>query len=498
MLKDLYNLATYKVQFEANKFMAAVHEQKRHFEAAGYGRRTESWYRKTGGPTSDTQKGLRLLRGMSRDLVRNNPYAQRAITVIATNTVGSGIRPSFKGTRAKAIKKKWGEWAGSSSCDFYGNLNLYGLQEQVMRAVAESGDALIVRRWNQNSAVGFDLQILEADFLDETKTMRLDGPDPGFILQGVQFDSRGRKTGYWLYEEHPTEVAKTNSHPSRFVPASEVIHVFEALRPGQVRGIPMGVSAFIRIKDYDKFQDAQLHQQMVAACFVAMVTNTNPIPAGMQGGYSGLNQPELELTERLEPGVIQELPYGRDVKFSQPPSVSGSDVFSLTVLRAIAGGYNITYEALANDYSNVNFSSGRMGWLEFARVVTSWQDRLMVTQFCQKVYTWFEEGLQIMEGFRPSTKTDVTWTVPRREMIDPLKEGAAIIADIKAGLQSRQEALRQKGYDPDDVNAEIAEDMLAAEILNALFSTDVKYRPEDKAKPAGATVKPQATKVQKK
>lgn len=471
--------------------MNAVHEQKRHFEASGYGRRTEKWHRQTAGPAADANRGLRMLRGFSRDLVRNNPHAQRAVTVIATNTVGSGIIPTFKGARSKRIKKTWADWAGTKSCDFYDNMDFYGLQEQVMRAVAESGDALIVRRWNWGNKVGFDLQVLESDFLDETKTLQTEN---GFILQGVEFDRAGRRLGYWLYEEHPNEIGKLNSNVSRFVPKSEVIHVFEVLRPGQVRGIPMGVSAFIRIKDFDEFQDAQLHTQKVAACFVMTVTNTNPLPAEMRGV-----EPE-PLTERFEPGQIMELQYGREAKFSQPPSVSGTDTYSMTVLRSIASGYNITYEAMTNDYSMVNFSSGRMGWLEFARSITSWQNKLMITKMCHGVYEWFEQGLSIMEGIKPTASA--TWTTPRREMIDPLKEGAAIIAFIKAGILSRQEAIRQNGYDPDDVNAEIEEDMEIAEALGALFTTDVANRLKEiaaaKPKSSTATVKPQVTTVSKK
>lgn len=491
MLTQLYDYVASAIEYKANQFSAAVREQKRHYEAAGHGRRTEKWHRRSAGPTSDTNQGIRTLRGFSRDLVRNNPHAQRAINVIATNVVGSGITPAFKGPRAKFMKKTWADWADSSECDFYENVNFYGLQEQVIRAVAESGGALIMRRWNYASKVGFDLQVLEDDYLDETKTMQVPGDSGSFIMQGVQFDRFGKKEGYWIYYNHPNEIGVINSQASRFVRKSEVIHVYDSLRPGLVRGVPMGVSSFIRLKDFDEYQDAQLHTQKVAACFVMTVTNTNPTPVEMRE----LEQ-DLDIGERMTPGQVMELPYGRDVKFSQPPNVSGADGYSLTVLRSIAAGYNITYESLTNDYSHVNFTSGRMGWLEFARTITSLQDRLMITKMCKGVYNWVEEGLALKTGFAP--KAEVTWTTPRREMLDPLKEGAAIISLIKAGLLSRQESIRQFGYDPDDVNAEIAEDMSVADAMNALFSTDVKYRPELTKPASGNTVKPQATKAPKK
>lgn len=353
-----------------------------------------------------------------------------------------------------------------------------------MRAVAESGDAIIIRRWNMDSPTGFDLQVLESDFLDENMTRA--EQDGGFSMQGVVFDANGRRKGYYLFDKHPGEIGFTQGNlASRYVPASEVVHVFEVLRPGQVRGIPMGVSAFIRLKDFDEFQDAQLYKQKIAALFVMVVTDTQkPLGKQLGAGYDPL--------DKMVPGIVEHLPYGKDVKFSQPPTTEGTDEYSKTVLRAIAVAYNVTYEALTNDYSNVNFSSGRMGWLEFARNVASWQDRLMITMLCDGVFEWFQQSLKILGGF--SDNLDITWTTPRREMIDPFKEGKAMIELVSAGVISRQEFQRLMGYDPDDVNAEIAADLAVDASLGAEFTTSVKYRePKTPAAP-GAKALPASKK----
>lgn len=477
-------MLTAQFKFRAMEFTGAMELKKRHFEAAGYGPRTDKWYRRSRGPVSDNMSGLARLRGFSRDLVRNNPYAQRAVNIIAKNTVGTGITPTFKGANEDAIKRRWAAWAGKKSCDFNDLMNLAGLQEQVMRAVAESGDAIILRRYNFDNPMGFELQVLESDYLDETVTRP--EPDGGFVLQGVAFNNRGKRVGYYLHEQHPTDLKyNATAYQSRLVPASEVIHVFEVLRPGQVRGIPMGVSAFIRMKDFDEFQDAQLYKQKVASLFVMTVTNS-VAPMGSNGQY----QPYDGL-DRMIPGAIEELPFGKDIKFSQPPTTEGTPEYMRAVLQSIAVGYNVTYEALTNDYSNVNFSSGRMGWLEFSRNVQSWQDNIMITMFCEPVYEWFQQGLKLMGGY--ASNIDITWTTPRREMIDPMKEGAAALALIKGGIISRQEFQRQLGYDPADMEAEIKQDMEVDKKLDATFSTSVKTI--EPPKPAATSTKVTAVKT---
>lgn len=484
MLKEYFSMLTAQFRFRAMEFTDAIELKKRHFEAAGYGPRSEKWYRRGRGPVADNMSGLARLRGFSRDLVRNNPYAQRAVNIIAKNTVGTGIVPTFKGPNSKLVKKRWMEWAGKRTCDFNDLMSLYGIQEQVMRAVAESGDALILRRYNFDNPLGFEVQVLESDYLDENVTRQ--ESDGGFVLQGVAFNNRGKRIGYYLHDKHPTDIGYGQvGITSRFVKASEVIHVFEVLRPGQVRGIPMGVSSFIRMKDFDEFQDAQLYKQKVASLFVMTVTNT-VAPMGSNGQtqpYDGL--------DRMIPGAIEELPFGKDIKFSQPPTTEGTPEYMRAVLQSIAVGYNVTYEALTNDYSNVNFSSGRMGWLEFSRNVQSWQDNIMISMFCDPIYEWFQEGLKIMGGY--ASNIDITWTTPRREMIDPMKEGAAALALIKGGVTSRQEFQRQLGYDPEDVNAEIKEDMAIDAQLDATFSTSVKTI--EPPKPAATGTKVTAVKT---
>lgn len=486
IINDLFKWATtslrtrtLELEDKGLQFQESVVVRKRHFEAASMSARANKWHRKNGGPVADMRSDLQRLRGMSRDMYRNNPYAQRAIKILANNAVSTGIYPAFKGAFATQTKKKWRAFTETYECDFNELVNFRGIQRLVFEAAAVSGDGLIVRRWNADKEAGFELQVLESDFLDETRTQA--EQDGGFSMQGVHFDADGRRIGYWLYPQHPRDVpVQYNGLTSRFVPKKDVIHVFEVLRPGQVRGIPLGASGFVRLKDFDEFQDAQLYKQKIAACFVMVVTDDKQLPASMrEENAANYQNPEFEI-EEMVPGMVNYLPYGKDVKFSQPPTTEGTSEFATTMLRAVASAYNVPYPLLANDFARVNFTSIRADYVEFAKYIDHLQDALLVVQLCHPVFRWFQDGQRIRGGLAKTL--DVTWTTPRREMIDPLKESTADINMVMAGFISRQEVIRQRGYDPFDVYAEIMEDLAEQKKLGAQFTTDVsKPPPEEKA-----------------
>ena len=95
-----------------------------------------------------------------------------------------------------------------------------------------------VRRSSDGLPVPLQLQILEADFLDTSKS----GPSGASrMVQGIEFDGLGRRQAYWLHGEHPGDAfaSRFGSIESRAVPASEIAHIYEKQR-AQARGVPSG------------------------------------------------------------------------------------------------------------------------------------------------------------------------------------------------------------------------------------------------------------------
>ena len=164
------------------------------------------------------------------------------------------------------------------------------------------------------------------------------------------------------------------------------------------------------------------------------------------------------------------LPPGKDVKFGAPPGVDGYSEYARQVLRGISAGLNMPYEILTGDLSQVNFSSARMGWLEFHRNLQQWTWGMFVPQMCDPIWSWFIDAARLVNS--KADGVEVTWTPPRREMINPTDEIKAAIAGIRAGLQTRSDFIRSQGNDPDDVNEELAADKKSADALGLVLDTD--------------------------
>jgi lambda family phage portal protein len=421
-----------------------LEEQERRFDAAANGRRTSGWNSNTNSVNAEVGVALAQLRNRSRDLVRNNPYAKRAIKAIANNTVGTGIRPNAldaTGRNEKRIKDAWKKWAETTACDFDGKNNMYGLQKLALRTVAESGECIIRKRRANNLLVPFQLQLIEGDIIDTDMNSLGFTTDGSFIMHGVEFDKSGRRVAMWLFDQHPGDQYVYRDYKSKRVPMEELMHVYYVERPGQIRGIPFGTASMLRMKDFDDYEDAQLIRQKIAACFSVFVSQS-------QDGTE-----EGDLNERVEPGMVYKTAPGETVTFATPPAAEGYSDYSRKILQGIAAGYDTTYEAMTGDLSNVNFSSGRMGWIEFQRNVEDWQENMLIPQLCNPTWQWFMQGLVISGQI--AAPFEASWTPPRREMIDPYKETQGQQLAVASGFKSWQETVRESGYNPEEVLAEI-------------------------------------------
>ena len=175
----------------------------------------------------------------------------------------------------------------------------------------------------------------------------------------------------------------------------------------------------------------------------------------------------------LEPGTMQFLSPGEDIKFSSPADVGGTyEAFMRQQLRAIAVGMGITYEQLTGDLSNVNYSSIRAGLVEFRRRIAEIQHHLMVFQLCRPVWNkWFEMAV-LAHKLPLDVCPDVKWIPQGFDWVDPLKDLKAQILAIKNGLKSRAEAVSEQGYDIEDLDREIAQDQARAKKLGLNFKTE--------------------------
>lgn len=438
------------------------------YGAATSGNRASSWRASAADADAAAAKRARLA-FVTRDMIRNTPFATRAQAVITGNVVGTGIIPKVSGGpkgQQDDLRDLIQRHLDTTSIDADGLNNLYGLQRLAMNAIFDGGEVLIRRRLRERRdglPLALQLQVLEGDFLDSGKDGVI-ASGGGEIREGIEYDAIGRRTAYWLFPRHPGGVWRRGSAlVSRRVPASEVLHVFRPDRPGQMRGVSWLAPVALRLQDEDDHQDAQLMRQKIAACFAGF--RVEPDGEGEGGDAIG---------ETLVPGRIQKLKPGEDIRFTAPPAAEGYDEFTRAVLRSAAAGVGITYEALTGDLSRVNFTSYKAGRIEMDRNIEVWQWLMLIPMMMQPIGRWIMEAWALERMARPSAKLKIEWVPPVRPMIDPAREIGAARDKVRAGFASRQGEIRAMGYDPEKVLEEQKADAKAADLAGLTFDSDAR------------------------
>jgi lambda family phage portal protein len=429
------------------------------------------------------------LRARARQLVRNNPWASNAVEAWVTNCVGTGIRPRPQ-TKDTDLKRRilalWNRWITEADAD--GRLDFYGLQALITREQMEAGEILVrkrPRRLEDGLSVPLQLQVIEADHLPLTLTRQ--GLGQNIIRAGIEFDLIGKRTAYHLLRDHPGDASLTfRANTTSVVPAENILHVFKPLRAGQIRGVTGFAPVLMKLLDLDQYDDAEVVRKKTAALFAGFITSSldeDSISSGDPGTASDDNLIDGQEGARrvdLEPGMLQLLDPGEDIKFSDPADVGGSyEAFMKMQLRAIASGLGVTYEQLSSDLSGVNFSSIRAGLIEFRRRCLMHQAQIVNTQFNQPVWkAWFRQA--VLAGALDIGRADVDdpeisgvkWIGQGFEYVNPVQDQQAHLSANRAGYKSRSQIATEMGRDPEELEAEIAEEMARADALGLVFDSD--------------------------
>lgn len=445
----------------------------RSYEGAQSNRRTDGWRVTAAGPIAEVRAGRAKLRDRSRDLVRNNAWAARAVAIRVASQIGTGIRPRAETGSAELnqqIDTLHAAW--SAACAPESGGDLYAMQALAVRGMAESGEALIILDRGRTPAAGsvpLTLQVIEPDWIDDTADT-LGRAGDGW-RDGVRFDDAGRRVAYRLHKVAPHEVTTWTRSETRDVPAADVVHLFRQGRPGQIRGVPDVASVIMRLRDLDDYHDAALVLAKVQTLLGAFVTQ----PAGP--AISGLGEDKTgtdgKRQEELAPGMIGYLRPGEGVEFNTPSGSGPFAEYTRVALHMIAAGFAITYHQLTGDLADANYSSLRAGSLEFRRQIEQDQHLVLVPRLCQPIWNAFI-AQAILAGLLPpaAAGAPAKWTAPRFEMVDPNRDTQAAIAQVRAGFMSWADAVAEFGYDPSAQLAEIADWTKKLKASGVILDTD--------------------------
>lgn len=484
------------------------------YETSGTGRRFRG-FNDTGLNVNATLYGaLATLRNRSHDAYRNNPYAKGGIETAIANEIGTGIRPRTQlpdPVLRRQVQEAFDRWVDESDAD--GLLSFYGQELLTDRTVKLSGEAFIrfrPRLPQDGLSVPLQLQILEPDFVPVWKNER--AANGNVIRAGIEHDALGRRVAYLMYREHPGETQPFGfANPFDFVrvPAADVIHVFWPIRPGQLRGIPWLSSVLLRLHEIDQYEDAEMVRKKTAAMFALFVTRPDSIDPnaktalGEQDDVDGDGRAILD----VEPGSATILRPGESVAVSSPADVGLSfEPFLQHQLRAVARGMGLSFEQLTGDLRRVSYSSIRAGLLEFRRACETVQHALIVHQLCRRVWERWVRTAALAGAFSGSVSNDLRafrqneramlaarWIPQGWKWVDPSKEVAAHVDGIRAGLESRPDAVAEIGEDFEVVDEQNAVANRHADELGLRYDSDGRYPKTGIAAPPAAPAIPPDT-----
>lgn len=395
------------------------------------------------------------LRHHARNLYKNNPYTFKAVSTIANSVVGWGIEPLIKhkdAQKQKQINDLWNEW--SKHCGSQ-NESFQYLQRQAIQSVVIDGEILF-REFIEDQSL--KLEMLESDML-ATSVHKATPVNGAIIHNGIILKDK-KILGYYIYEFDPS--IKTNS--PQFIKKDEIIHVFRKDRPSQNRGVSWFANVMQSLSTLNDLTYTHLMRMKLSSALTAIVTEDPSLLTNDQ------LKSQRENDWALEPGSVRYLTPGQSVNFPSIPNVEGFDSIAKLTIREVASGLGMTYEQLSGDLSQVNFSSGRLGNLQFQANVTDWQWNLMIPQFCEPVFAKFKKFCAL-KGI--STEgIEVSWNPPAKSMIDPQTEISAAKDALRSGLMTLPQALREFGFDPEKHLEEIASANKKLDELGIILDSD--------------------------
>lgn len=446
---------------------------KRYFDGANSSRLTSDWGTTVTSADAELRNDLGALRSRWRELERNNDYGARFLALLENNVIGSEgvdlhmhiLDPNGKldSKACKTIEDAWAKWSKKNNCTISGLHSLDEVCRLSLRSAARDGSMLCQKIIGNEAAnkFGFALKPMEGDHLDRFYSGYASNGNE--VRLGVEYDkdSVGQKrkpVAYWITPRHPGDfIGYSGNYTRRRVPADEVIHLFRATRFEQSEGVPWGSSAMTGLNMLGAYQETALISARAGACQEGYIQ----LETGEEYKGDAVDENGNQLNT-MEPGVVKVLPNGAKFTPNNPNNPTTEyGQYVKAVLRGISAGLGVSYNTLANDLENVNYSSIRAGLLDERDMYRTIQ-RWFIDAFMQPIFdAWLPFAFLSGEIALPFAKMDKfnapTWKARTWDWVDPKKDQEANILATNNYMESPQHILQSRGRSPEKVLDEIAE-----------------------------------------
>jgi lambda family phage portal protein len=429
-------------------------------------RSMRDWFAVGGSPDRDTLRDLPTLRARSRDMQRNSPLALGAVNTNVTSVIGTGlmVNPTIDADVLGMSAEAAGAWQRKAQTEFRlwceqkdqfdieSKLDFYQAQAVAFRAALESGDVFVTLPdvMRPGGVYGLKVQLIEAD--------RVCNPDSkadveGDFKAGIKQDDSGRASQYAFARFHPGEYRPGQSWSivdafGAKTGRRNVLHIFEALRPGFRRGVPYLAPVIETLKQLGRYTEAELMAAVVSGMFTVFIEQAQGggDPDSDPNSFAGSAEPgDRDDEMSLGYGAVGFLNAGEKASSVNPGRPNAQfDPFVKSILTQVGVALQLPFEVLIKHFA-ASYSASRAALLEawrFFRVRRQW----IAAEFCQPVYETFlaeavANGRLSAPGFffDPAIRfaySQAEWLGDGPGSIDPLKEVTAAVKKIDAGLSN--------------------------------------------------------------
>lgn len=422
------------------------------------------WIFGGGSTKEDIDDNLKVLRERSRDLYMNTPIATGALKTINTNVVGAGLRLNAQidyevlgisqleaDEWETQVEREFELWSESIFCDAMRMNNFYELQQIAFLSFLMSGETFVTLPYLEKPNMPYQLSVslLEAD-----RVCSPQGNASDRIINGVEVGSYGEVTHYHIAQFHPLaksfsekkwiQVEKFGKESGR----QNVLHLMEAERPEQRRGVPLLSPVIESVKQLGRYSEAELMAALVSSMYTVFIKSENPneAPYGEVIPDEQRVDDEDENSYELAAGAIISLAENESIEQANPMRNNSSfDGFVKAICRQIGSALEVPYELLLKHFT-ASYSASRAALLEAWKMFRK-RRAWMAGRFCQPIYEeWLTEAILLGRIDAPGFFDDpiirkaysgAEWHGPSQGQIDPLKEVNAAIKRVDEGFSTR-------------------------------------------------------------
>lgn len=423
-------------------------------------------------------------------LVTINEFARIAISRLTQFAIGTGLKlhpePCIRFLKrkfginldkefSKDIQELWSLFENDKNISITKQDNLHSLANKVFFNAFIAGDVLVIKRVENNNLT---YQLVNGLSVYTSMTLSESGNK---IKDGVEIDENGKHIAYYVKQSDGSE-KRIKAYDAKGRPIAWLVYASDN-RLNCVRGYsPLG-AIMQKMRKIGQYANSEVIAAETNAKFAAVIeqdkdsngTNALKNLPGLPRGYQSQNtqtkddRPNLEarkFTEkikRITNGIFFQLPKGQKMNSfdTKRPNINYT-AFLDGSMKYMYASLGIPFEIAILLFSN-NFSASRAALKMFELIIEYLRKFTIIDRFYQIIYEQFFEleslkgniyapkylNLKNDYGYMDNAYTKAKFIGKKIPHIDEVKEVNAIIAKLKAGLITFEQALESLGNNVD-------------------------------------------------